>query len=252
VYGFGARLPGYTLETKSSHCFALNGDFFSPEIIGIDNVSQCYQKGLKSLKLHGPTYFSKIIKNVNDMADFDKATGQFRYYILLIITDGNINDFNDTVDEIVRGTALPLSIIIVGVGDEDFKEMDELDADTKPLYSQKLQKQMERDIVQFVPFQQFKNDQNELAKEVLEEIPGQLTSYMASKNIKPENIAQMKQMNAPDFFQNQKTLLVEKALKAGIPQSQLDILFQKGIPDENIDLLLMQANNPYYINPLKQ
>jgi len=50
------------------------------------------------------------------------------------------------------------------VGDEDFKEMNELDADDKPLYSKKLGKYMERDIVQFVPFLQFKNNPNELAR----------------------------------------------------------------------------------------
>jgi len=47
-----------------------------------------------------------------------------KYYILLIITDGMINDMDNTTDEIVRATSLPISIIIVGVGDEDFKAMD--------------------------------------------------------------------------------------------------------------------------------
>jgi hypothetical protein len=63
-----------------------------------------------------------------------------------------------TIDEIVRGTSLPISIIIVGVGNEDFSSMDVLDADDEPLYSRKYKKKMERDIVQFVPFQEFKNN----------------------------------------------------------------------------------------------
>jgi hypothetical protein len=53
----------------------------------------------------------------------------------LIITDGIINDMNDTIDQIVRGSSLPLSIIIVGVGDADFTSMDRLDADDEPLFS---------------------------------------------------------------------------------------------------------------------
>lgn len=52
-----------------------------------------------------------------------------------------------TVNEIVRATNLPLSIIIVGVGDEDFSLMHELDADERPLYSRLYNKYMERDIV---------------------------------------------------------------------------------------------------------
>ena len=92
--------------------------------------------------------------------------------ILLIITDGIINDMQKTIDEIVRGSSLPLSIIIVGVGSADFSSMDVLDADDEPLYSKKYKKYMAADIVQFVPYSEFKNDPRLLAKEVLEEIPG--------------------------------------------------------------------------------
>lgn len=77
---------------------------------------------------------------------------------MLLITDGIINDMKQTIDEIVRGSNLPLSIIIVGVGNEDFKSMDVLDADDEPLYSPVHKKHMERDIVQFVPFRDFKNN----------------------------------------------------------------------------------------------
>lgn len=76
----------------------------------------------------------------------------------------------ETIDQIVRGSYLPLSIIIIGVGDADFSSMDILDADDEPLYSNKY-KHQQSDIVQFVPFSDFKNDPRLLAKEVLEEIP---------------------------------------------------------------------------------
>ena len=39
-----------------------------------------------------------------------------KFHILVIITDGVISDMNKTIDEIVRGSELPLAIIIVGVG----------------------------------------------------------------------------------------------------------------------------------------
>jgi hypothetical protein len=47
----------------------------------------------------------------------------------------------------VRGSALPLSIIIVGVGPENFDDMEELDADEVPLYSEKFGTHMSADIV---------------------------------------------------------------------------------------------------------
>ena len=103
----------------------------------------------------------------------------------MIITDGIINDMQKTIDEIVRGSELPLSIIIVGVGEADFSSMDVLDADDEPLYSNKYKKHMKSDIVQFVPFSEFRRDAFKLAKETLQEIPGQLTSFFQKRNIYP-------------------------------------------------------------------
>ena len=70
-----------------------------------------------------------------------------KYNILLILTDGVINDIAQTIDEIVRASGCPLSIIIVGVGRQDFTSMEELDADRQPLYSEKTRTTSKRDIV---------------------------------------------------------------------------------------------------------
>ena len=44
---------------------------------------------------------------------------------------------------------------------------------------------MDSDIVQFVPFNQFKNDTRELAKQTLEEIPRQFLNFMEKNGIFP-------------------------------------------------------------------
>ena len=66
--------------------------------------------------------------------------------------------------------------------------MDILDADDDPLYSKRFKKHMDSDIVQFVPFNQFKKDPRALAKETLEEVPRQFLHYMESKGIVPNNV----------------------------------------------------------------
>ena len=93
-----------------------------------------------------------------------------------------------TIDEIVRGSSLPLSIIIVGVGEADFSSMDILDADDEPLWSKKYKKFMASDIVQFVPFSEFKHDPRQLAKQTLEEVPGQFLRFMERNNIVPKQV----------------------------------------------------------------
>lgn len=42
-----------------------------------------------------------------------------------------------TINEIVRAADNPISIIIVGVGDANFAQMEKLDADENPLFSEK-------------------------------------------------------------------------------------------------------------------
>ena len=66
--------------------------------------------------------------------------------MLLILTDGQIHDMRLTIDQIVAGSELPLSIIIVGLGNADFSNMVFLDSDDKDLIDSN-NKKMSRDIV---------------------------------------------------------------------------------------------------------
>ena len=46
------------------------------------------------------------------------------YQVLLILTDGAITDMAATKHEIVKASALPMSIIIIGIGQDDFRYSD--------------------------------------------------------------------------------------------------------------------------------
>jgi hypothetical protein len=71
------------------------------------------------------------------------------YSILLIITDGDIQDIDETKKAIENACDKPLSIIIIGVGNGDFSNMIELDGDHDPITYHK-NDFSSRDIVQFV------------------------------------------------------------------------------------------------------
>lgn len=79
-----------------------------------------------------------------------------QYFILLIITDGVISDMEETRHAVVQASKLPMSIIIVGVGNADFAAMEFLDGDSRTLRSH-TGEEAARDIVQFVPFREFRN-----------------------------------------------------------------------------------------------
>ena len=73
------------------------------------------------IEFDGPTNFFPSIKRVCDIAEADKNT--MNYHLLLILTDGQITDYRETVDELVKGSQLPMSVIIIGIGDADFSSM---------------------------------------------------------------------------------------------------------------------------------
>ena len=108
--------------------------------------------------------------------------------VLLIITDGIITDLEETKRAIISASELPLSLIIVGVGDEDFTDMNALDSDDRLLRSGGLV--AKRDIVQFVEMKQFVLgggtwNKELLARSVLAEVPNQLASYMKMQSFNP-------------------------------------------------------------------
>ena len=167
--------------------YPINCNQDDPNIHLIDNVLVEYRKFITQIRLSGPTNFAPMIRDLNNEVKYNLNNGMtMGYNILLILTDGQIDDLTDTIDEMVEASFLPISVIIVGIGNGDFTSMDILDADENPLYDRRKRK-ADRDLVQFVPFNKFKNDPPKLAEQVLEEIPRQVVEYYQHKGIKPSD-----------------------------------------------------------------
>ncbi|XP_077051642.1 copine-4 isoform X1 [Siphateles boraxobius] len=184
AFGFGAQIPP---DFKVSHDFAVNFDEDNPECAGIQGVVEAYQNCLPKIQLYGPTNIAPIIQKVADSASEEMHTKEaMEYFILLILTDGVITDMADTREAIVHASHLPMSVIIVGIGSADFSDMQMLDGDDGILRSPKGEPVL-RDIVQFVPFRNFKHaSPAALAKSVLAEVPNQVVDYYNGKGIKPK------------------------------------------------------------------
>ena len=68
--------------------------------------------------------FSEVLNEfVNKAEAANISQHNQAFHIMLIITDGIINDMGKTIDEIVRGSDHPCSVIIVGVGEANFDSM---------------------------------------------------------------------------------------------------------------------------------
>lgn len=179
VFGFGA-IPRFMGVEDISHCFHLNGQQ-NPEVLGVEGILEAYRTSMQGgIGLYGPTNFSPCLET---MIEFIRGRLQMaEYHIMLYITDGAITDFKETVENIVDASNLPMSIIIIGVGNADFTKMQDLDADDGPLKDRK-GRQASRDIVQFVQMNKYTHDISYLHEDVLREVPKQLVSYMQMNQI---------------------------------------------------------------------
>ncbi|BFZ13437.1 hypothetical protein BsWGS_16476 [Bradybaena similaris] len=186
AFGFGAKiLPSHDV----SHDFPINFNTSDPNCTGIDGVLDAYVKCFQRIDLSGPTIVAPIINHVAQWASEAKMEEPFKgphaYHILLLLTDGIFNDMRETKKAIIHASSLPMSIVIVGVGFSDFTEMIELSGD-KGTLSLPTGETVLRDIVQFVPFRDFKTrPMEDLARHVLAKIPRQVTDYYKMMGMRP-------------------------------------------------------------------
>ena len=228
VYGFGAKIRD-SLNDEVSMCFNLNFTN-NPDIYTIGNIIKTYHEVIENDKLifSGPTHFTPLIKEVISRIDKNNI---FEYHILMILTDGVIDDLQDTIDILVEASTLPLSVIIIGIGNEDFTKMEILDGDEVPLKARN-GKIRERDLVQFVPFSKFKNDEKILSMEVLAEIPRQMIEYYQFKNLDPDSLRNLKQQNRKIIKINPPQVRLYKVYLDNI---KINVINQNNNQNKNID-----------------
>ncbi|CAL8074659.1 unnamed protein product [Orchesella dallaii] len=148
AYGFGAK--GFPVSNRVNHKFALNFKETNPICKGMEQVLTSYYRALQRVKLFGPTCFAPIIREVTQLAKSSlQSSSTEKYFVLFLLTDGVVCDPDTTRDALVEASNTPMSVIIIGIGDEDFTAMDKMDSDEKLLKSRSNKKAV-RDIVQFV------------------------------------------------------------------------------------------------------
>ncbi|XP_009118339.1 protein BONZAI 3 [Brassica rapa] len=181
AWGFGGR----TADGHVSHAFNLNGASYGDEVVGVEGIMSAYSSALANVALAGPTLFSHVVDKAAHTASQSLSQNSPKYFVLLIITDGVLTDMAGTIDALVRASDLPLSVLIVGVGNTDFTQMEILDADKGRRLESSTGRVATRDIVQFVPMKEVHSGQVSVVQALLEELPGQFLSYVRCRNINP-------------------------------------------------------------------
>ncbi|EDV27323.1 uncharacterized protein TRIADDRAFT_20570 [Trichoplax adhaerens] len=183
VFGFGAEIPP---KNKVSHAFPINFNATNPNVEGIEGVIAAYKNCISKIQFYFPTNFAPIINHIASFAANAAEDGTAsNYFILLLLTDGAITDTDKTKQALVKASKLPMSVIIVGIGDADFTAMKDLDCDHGVLKSSSGECAL-RDIVQFVSYKKFLQAPSDvLAQHVLSEIPRQLRQHYLLSDMEP-------------------------------------------------------------------
>lgn len=151
----------------------------------MQGILDAYKGCIPNLMLSGPTLLAPIVNAVtNSTRSQGCRQDNQRYTILLVLTDGAINDVDETINAIIDASREPMSIIIIGVGSADFTDMNVLDSDKGLL--KRGSKVAERDIVQFVAFKDnISRGVPVVAQQLLAEVPTQFLQYMEKRGIVP-------------------------------------------------------------------
>lgn len=153
------------------------------QVEGIQGIMSAYISALHNVSLAGPTLFGHVISAAALIAGQSLSNSRQKYFILLIVTDGVITDLQETKDALVKASDLPLSILIVGVGGADFKEMEILDAEKGERIESPTGRVASRDIVQFVAMRDAQSGEVSVIQSLLAELPRQFMSYMQSRDV---------------------------------------------------------------------
>lgn len=161
-FGFG------DVTTKGSKIFPFYPD---KPCYGFEDAMRRYAEVVPLLTLSGPTNFAPVIRETIEIVKEEKD-----FHILIIIADGQVTAEQDTVNAIVEASKYPIAIVVVGVGDGPWDQMERFDDDLPA---------RDFDNFQFVDFVKATegrtNPDESFATHALMEIPDQ---YRAIKQLK--------------------------------------------------------------------
>lgn len=175
AYGYGFSAPNFGINDVS-FCCPINGNFDAPHFNGFKAILPAYRNLVSNMVPSSPNKISPIIQRAIGAAQSSWQTDKTVYNIVLILTSGDITDRDEAKAMINQARALPISLILVGIGNANMRDMRKLDGDKEVTA---------RDFVSFIDYKQHANNKAELSSALLQEIPDQITTFYRKHGISP-------------------------------------------------------------------
>ena len=203
VYAYGAWLQS-SKSKKTNAYFNLSLDE-NKSLFGFNEIKKAYQGCLNQIGFYennNGNILSTLLNKVKERI-FEKKNFQKYNILFLLINNSPIKeDYQNCIDAFIQISFLPLSIIIIGIGEkeDEFKKIRNLYYDKK-YSSDGIEKK--RDNIFFISMKECNYDENLLKNICLKEVPEQMIQFYDLSNITPQLI---KEKNFKNIYNSFKIL----------------------------------------------
>jgi len=175
VWGFGKEFEGVV-----RHLFQVGN---SDKVSGLSGILEAYKSTFDmGESVSEPVVLTQVMQQAAKSAksNLQEALNKnmMSYSILVILTNGNVESVAKTKQKLRQISDAPLSVIIIGIGENSFVDMDELDDFQE--------EEGGRDICNFVAFDSTRN-RSEFTRAALNEVQDQLVSYFSIRDMPPQH-----------------------------------------------------------------
>ena len=203
VYGYGAKIN----ETNEIPGF-FNLNFNDKSLYELTEIEESYKECLKKISFCERVYLSPLIGNIKNLIAKNNELNIYNIFFLLISNPPLKEDYQKCIDLFISNSFLPLSVIVVGIGDKEFKEIKNLINKNRIFSSEGLERV--RNNIYFVSMKNCNYNNEILKNKCLKEIPKQVVEFYKINNISPDDVRENKLENINKSIK--KSLFIIKSL----------------------------------------
>ena len=225
VYGYGAGINNSN-EFNNLEFFNLSLND-NPILTGYTNIENAYSEILNKISFYKSSSLSPLIIKIKNIILSKYRVDTYNILFLLISNAPEKKDFQKCLDALIEATYLPLSIVIIGIGNNELEDAKKLFLSKNKFSSRDIEKR--RNNVSFISMKDCNFNNDILKNKCLKDIPIQIVEYYKINNTTPDNIREKNLDNIRQSFKilDNKNSLYEEEIDVAPPPSFL--------PMENIE-----------------
>ena len=247
VYGYGATINNSN-EFNNLEYFNLSLNE-NPILTGYTNIEKAYSEILKKVSFCKSSSLSPLILKIQKIILDRYKLDTYNIIFLLINNSPKKEDFQKCFDAFVDITYLPVSFVIIGIGNTELEDFKKAIMSKNRLSSKDLEKL--RNNISFISMKDCNFNNDILKNKCLKDIPIQIVEYYKINKATPDNIREKKLDNIKQSFKaldNKNSLYEESEFDVAPPPSFLEINQQENNKNKINNEFNNDINNNNNIN----